>query len=174
MDDRLGLEPIAFESKAKIMKRLRYENGRLDAIDIRIIEALAADARTSLAALARDIGLSAPSVSERIKRLEDAGAIAGYRAVIDPTAVGLPLSAYLRIRPIPGQLQTVAELLQTLPAIVSCDRVTGEDCFIARAHLPSVEALEQLIDRIIPFAMTNTSIVQSSPVPPRLPPITSE
>ncbi len=156
------------------MKRLRYQNSDLDTIDVRIVEALAADARVSLAALARDVGLSAPSVSERIKRLEDAGAIAGYHATVDPAAIGLPLAAYLRIRPIPGQLTTVVDILQDLPSIVSCDRVTGEDCFIARAHVPSVEALEQLIDRIIPYAMTNTSIIQSSPVPPRLPPIAAD
>ena len=151
------------------MAYLRNENSRLDDIDLGIIQALAADARTSLAALARSLGLSAPSVSERVKRLEDGGVITGYRAVVDPARLGLPLTAYLRVRPVPGQLQAVTALLAEQREIVACDRVTGEDCFIARAHVPSVEALERLIDRIIPYAMTNTSIVQSSPVPPRLP-----
>ena len=148
------------------MKYLRYENGALDRIDARILAALAADGRVSVAELARTVGLSPPSVSERIKRLEESGVIEGYSARIDPRALGLPL-----IRPIPGQLRKVAEILRDLAEIVECDRITGEDCFIARAHVASVEDLEALIDEIIPYAMTNTSIIQSSPVPRRLPPI---
>jgi Lrp/AsnC family leucine-responsive transcriptional regulator len=153
------------------MKRLRIEIGSLDAIDARILAAMAENARVSVADLARLVDLSPPSVSERIRRLEDAGVIGGYTVAIDPKALGLPIAAWLRIRPIPGQLEKVADILQGLPEIVECDRVTGEDCFIARAHVASVDALEKLIDRIIPFAMTNTSIVQSSPVKRRLPPI---
>lgn len=155
------------------MKRLRYENGEVDRTDTKLLDALVADARISIAELARLVGLSPPSVSERIKRLEEARVIEGYTVKIDPKALGLPLAAWLRIRPIPGQLQKVTEILQGLPNIVECDRITGEDCFIARAHIRSVEDLERLIDKINPYAMTNTSIVQSSPVERRLPPITS-
>jgi Lrp/AsnC family leucine-responsive transcriptional regulator len=158
-------------SEANNVKRLRYENGDLDAIDARILNALVDDARISIADLARSVGLSPPSVSERIKRLEEVGVIEGYTLTINPKALGLPIAAWLRIRPIPGQLQKVAEILRGLPEIVECDRITGEDCFIARAHVPSVEALEKLIDQVIPYAMTNTSIIQSSPVKRRLPPI---
>jgi Lrp/AsnC family transcriptional regulator, leucine-responsive regulatory protein len=153
------------------MKRLRYENDPLDPVDARILEILAADARISVAELARRVGLSPPSVSERIKRLEDAGVITGYTLTISPTALGLPIAAWLRIRPIPGQLQKVAEILRGLPEIVECDRITGEDCFIARAHLRCVDDLEKLVDRVIPYATTNTSIIQSSPVKRRLPPV---
>lgn len=156
------------------MKRLRYENGPIDAIDAKLLQALAADARTSTAELARRVGLSAPSVGERIRRLEETGVIEGYAARINPEALGLPISAWLRIRPIPGQLRKVAEVVRNLPEIIRCDRVTGEDCFIARAHVRSVAHLERLIDEIIPYAMTNTSIIQSAPVPPRLPPIAAE
>jgi Lrp/AsnC family leucine-responsive transcriptional regulator len=151
------------------VKRLRYENGALDATDARILDALVKDARVSIADLARSVGLSPPSVSERIKRLEEVGVIEGYTLTINPKALGLPIAAWLRIRPIPGQLQMVVEILRGLPEIVECDRITGEDCFIARAHVQSVEELEKLIDRVIPYAMTNTSIIQSSPVKRRLP-----
>ena len=151
------------------MKNLRLENRTLDATDARLLNALVADARTSVASLARLVGLSAPSVSERIKRMEEAGVIEGYSARISPEALGFPLAAWVRIRPIPGKLQAVAHILKGLPEIVECDRVTGEDCFLARAHVRSVDDLERLIDRIIPFAMTNTSIIQSSPVMRRLP-----
>jgi Lrp/AsnC family leucine-responsive transcriptional regulator len=153
------------------MKRLRFENGGLDPVDAEILGALAADARISIASLARVVGLSAPSVAERIRRLEDAGVIEGYTLAIDPKALGLPVAAWLRIRPLPGQLQKVAELLRRLPAIVECDRITGEDCFLARAHVRSVGELEALIDQLMPFAMTNTSVIQSSPVRRRLPPV---
>jgi Lrp/AsnC family transcriptional regulator, leucine-responsive regulatory protein len=153
------------------MKRLRFENGVLDRIDARLLQLLAADARMTVADLARKVRLSAPSVAERMKRLEEAGVIEGYSARINPQALGLKLAAWLRIRPTPGQLQRVAEILQGLPAIVECDRVTGEDCFIARAHVQSIADLEKLIDKIIPYATTNTSIIQSSPVERRLPPI---
>jgi Lrp/AsnC family transcriptional regulator, leucine-responsive regulatory protein len=153
------------------MKRLRYENGAIDRVDCRLLAALVQEARTSMADLARLVGLSPPSVAERIRRLEEAGVIEGYTLTVNPKALGLPIAAWLRIRPVPGQLQKVAELVRTLPAIVECDRITGEDCFIARAHVASVEDLEKLIDQIIPYAMTNTSIIQSSPVKRRLPPI---
>lgn len=153
------------------MKRLRYQNGGLDATDAELLRILARDARRSLADLARDVGLSPPSVSERLKRLEEAGVITGYAAQVDPRALGLPLSAYVRIRPMPGQLSKVAELLDRLPAVVECDRITGDDCFIAKAHVASMKELEDLIDRILPYASTNTSVVQSSPVTRRLPPV---
>jgi Lrp/AsnC family leucine-responsive transcriptional regulator len=155
------------------LKRLRYENGDIDAVDMTLLGALGADARTSTAALARLVGLSPPSVSERVKRMEEAGVIGGYTVKINPKALGLPLAAWLRIKPIPGQLHKVAEILRGLPEVVECDRITGEDCFVARAYVRSVEDLERLIDEIIPYAMTNTSIIQSSPVERRLPPISS-
>lgn len=153
------------------MKRLRYENGDLDATDVRILDALVVDARISIADLARSVGLSPPSVSERIKRLEDVGVIEGYTLTINPKALGLPIAAWLRIRPIPGQQQKVADILRGLREIVECDRITGEDCFIARVHVQSVDELEKLIDQVVPYAVTNTSIIQSSPVKRRLPPI---
>ncbi len=153
------------------MKRLRYENGELDVTDLKLLDALVADARTSIADLARLVGLSSPSVSERIRRLEEAGIIEGYTVKINLKALGLPLAAWLRVRPIPGQFHKVAEILRDIPEIVECDRITGEDCFIARAHVGTVEALERLIDKLIPYSITNTSIIQSSPVQRRLPPM---
>jgi Lrp/AsnC family leucine-responsive transcriptional regulator len=151
------------------VKRLRFQNGPLDTVDVALVRLLARDARATMADLARAVGLSPPSVAERVRRLEEAGVIRGYAAVVDPAALGLSLAAYIRIRPLPGLLGKVAEVLLGLSAIVECDRVTGEDCFVAKAHVRSVAELEALIDEIIPYAMTNTSIIQSSPVRPRLP-----
>ena len=155
------------------MKRLGFENRPIDATDAKILQILSKDARISTAELARLVGLSAPSVAERMKRLEEAGIIEGYGARINCAALGLHLTAWLRVRPVPGELARVADILRSLPEIVECDRVTGEDCFVARAQLRSVAELERLIDRVIPFAMTNTAIVQSSPVERRLPAIFS-
>jgi len=153
------------------MKRLRYRDQALDAVDARLLRRLETDGRTSIADLARALGMAAPSVAERLKRLEEAGVIRRFTVEIDPAALGYALAAYIRIRPTSGQVAAIAKLLMELPEIVECDRITGDDCFIARAHVRSVEALERLIDRIVPFAQTNTSIIQSSPVKRRLPPL---
>jgi Lrp/AsnC family leucine-responsive transcriptional regulator len=157
--------------KGFVMKRLRFENGPLDATDTGILAALVEDGRKTVSELAKLVGLSAPSVSERMRRLEETGVIQGYQAVVDPAGMGLPLAVYIRIRPMPGDLRRVAQLVQDLEAIVECDRVTGEDCFIAKAHLRDVAELEALIDELIPYAITNTSVIQSSPVKRRLSPI---
>lgn len=153
------------------MKRLRYQDGTLDAVDMAILTTLVANGRTTTAELARKVKLSAPSVAERVKRLEEAGVIAGYSANVAPEAIGLPIAVWFRVRPVPGEMQRVAEIIQSIPEITQCDRVTGEDCFLARAHLASISDMERVIDLIVPYAMTNTSIIQSSPVTGRLPPL---
>lgn len=151
------------------MKRVRYMNGALDAIDAAILQALAKDARTPMRDLAQQVGLSAPSTAERVRRLEEAGVIEGYSVRVNPAALGLPVGAYLRIRPMPGELNRVAELLGALPEIIACDRVTGDDCFIAKALVAGVADLEKLIDGLLPFATTNTSVIVSETVAQRMP-----
>lgn len=153
------------------MGRLRNGGMNPDAVDLRILRLLAEDARTSVAEIARAVRMSPPSVSERIRRLQENGTIESYTIRINPAAFGLPLAAWLRIRPVPGELARVTEIVKAIPEIVSCDRVTGEDCFIAKVVVRSVAHLETVIDCIVPYAMTNTAIVQSSPVAPRLPDI---
>lgn len=153
------------------MKRLRYENGSIDDVDSAILEHLIKDARTTIAEIARRVGLSPPSVSERIRRLEESGVICGYTLDISPAAIGLPLTVWLRIRPLPGELRRVADIIRKQQAIVECDRITGEDCYVARAHVADVSELEVLIDAFTKWASTNTSVVQSSPVARRLPAI---
>ena len=150
---------------------MQYQNGDIDAIDCRILDALSQNARTPTAELARLVGLSAPSVAERIKRLEDAGIITGYSANISPEALGFPISVWLRVRPMPGEIKRVAKILQKTPEITQCDRITGEDCFLARASVASIAEMEKVIDHVTPYALTNTSVIQSSPVDIRLPPI---
>jgi len=139
----------------------------LDSTNYRILDELQRDARLSLAELGRRVGLSSPAVSERLQRLQDLGVIRSYRAEIDPAALGYPLSAVVRIRPAPRQLAKVAELARKTPEVVECHRITGEDCFLLRAHVRSVEHLEEVIDRFVAHGQTTTSIIQSSPVPMR-------
>lgn len=153
------------------MAYLKHRMWQVDGIDADILCTLGEDGRITMRELARRVGLSPPSVTERVRRLEDADVIQGYRARVNPAALGLSLSAYIRIRPMPGQLQRVANLIDELDAVVECHRITGDDCFIAKVHVRSIEELEEIVDEIIPLATTNTSIIQSTLVPSRLPPI---
>ena len=140
----------------------------LDSRDVSLIALLEANARTPIAELARALAISPQSVSERLKRLQDIG-ILGFNVVLDPARLGLAIGVYIRIRPAMGELARVAQIVAEIPEIVECDRITGEDCFVAKAFVANVADLESVIDRLIPYARTNTSIIQSSPVPRRLP-----
>jgi Lrp/AsnC family transcriptional regulator, leucine-responsive regulatory protein len=147
--------------------RQNANGGSIDAVNRRLLAELQDDARLSLAELGRRVGLTAPAVSERLQRLEETGVVRGYHAEVDPRALGFALGAVLRIRPTARELPTVAELARRTPEVVECHRITGEDCFLMKLHLRDVAHLEQVIDRFTPFGQTTTSIVQSSPVPPR-------
>lgn len=146
---------------------LSTDGGPIDATNRRLLAELQSDARLSLAELGRRVGLSSPSVAERLQRLERDGVILGYHARIDPRALGFALSAVIRVRPLPGQLKRVASVAQAAPEVVECRRITGEDCYVMLAHVRSVEHLEELIDVFAAHGQTTTSIVQSSPVAPR-------
>ena len=139
----------------------------LDDTNLRLLAELQADARLTLAELGRRVGLSSPAVAERIGRLESDGVIRGYHADIDPRALGYSLSAVIRIRPAARQIADVARQAQQTPEVVECNRITGDDCFVMRAHVRDIDHLEEVIDRFTLFGQTTTSIVQSSPVPGR-------
>jgi Lrp/AsnC family leucine-responsive transcriptional regulator len=142
-----------------------------DATDRRILQALAEDGRLPLKRIAARAGLSSPSTAERLRRLEDRGVIRGYAAELDPKALGFALQAIVRIRPLPGQLRAVQASIEALPEIVECDRVTGDDCFVARLVVRSIEQLDGILDGITDKAETSTSIVKSQPVRRRPPPL---
>jgi Lrp/AsnC family transcriptional regulator, leucine-responsive regulatory protein len=150
-----------------IVTRNQRPDGDLDETNRKLLIELQSDARLSLAELGRRVGLSSPAVAERLARLEGAGVIRGYRAELDPVALGYPLTAVIRHRPGPRQLQKVADLVRATPEVVECHRITGEDCFLLTAHVRSVGHLEEVIDQLAVFGQTTTSIVQSSPVPKR-------
>lgn len=143
----------------------------LDETDRRIVEALSDDARIPLKELARIVGLSSPSTSERVKRLEERGVIRGFSAEISYEALGYSLQAIVRIRPLPGKLHVVQQMIADIPEIVECDKVTGDDCYIARILLRSIGQLDEILDRVADKAETSTSIVKSQPVRRRNPPL---
>jgi Lrp/AsnC family transcriptional regulator, leucine-responsive regulatory protein len=145
----------------------RSFDSELDETNRRIVAELQADARLSLAELGRRVGLSSPAVAERVQRLEADGVIRAYQADIDPRALGLALTAVIRVRPAPGQLVNVADLARETGEVVECHRVTGDDCYFMKAHVRDVTHLEEVIDRFVVLGQTTTSIVQSSPVPRR-------
>jgi Lrp/AsnC family transcriptional regulator, leucine-responsive regulatory protein len=144
-----------------------------DAVNQKLLEELQCDPRLSMSELGRRVKMSTPAVIERVRRLEESGVIRGFRLEVNPAALGLPLAAYVRIRPNPGQLQNVAELAARIPEIVECHRITGEDCFILKVYLPAIDQLDRILDSFLVFGSTTTSIVQSSPVPLRPLPISN-
>ncbi|MDZ4316603.1 MAG: Lrp/AsnC family transcriptional regulator [Azonexus sp.] len=151
------------------MNRSRYVTRPLDATDRAIITALTGNGRMTVRELAEQIGLSSPSVTERIHKLEDAGAIRGYTVLVDSKVFGLGIAAHVRLRAMPGEVKRVAQMLIDTPEVVEADRVTGEDCFLAKVMVSDVQELEIVIDRFQPYASADTSIILSSTVVPRLP-----
>jgi Lrp/AsnC family leucine-responsive transcriptional regulator len=148
-----------------------YESTLLDDVNLRILAELQAEGRVGMAELGRRVGLSAPAVSERVQRLERAGVIKGYGAELEASALGYPISAVVRIRPSPGQLQRIPEIARETSEVAECHRITGEDCYLLRLHLRSIDELEELLDRFTPHGLTTTSIIHSTPVPRRGPPL---
>jgi Lrp/AsnC family leucine-responsive transcriptional regulator len=148
---------ISFDSRARL----------LDSVNLRLLSELQDNPRLSMSELARRIGMSAPAITERVQRLETAGVIVGYRLDIDPAALGMPVTALVRIRPGPGQLPKIAKAAQETAQVVECYRITGEDCFLLKMHAPSIGELEELLDSFLLFGQTTTSIVVSTPVPAR-------
>ncbi|MGO4438617.1 Lrp/AsnC family transcriptional regulator [Rhizobium sp. RAF56] len=143
----------------------------LDDLDQAMLEALAANARISLKELAQAVGLSSPSAAERLRRLEERGVVKAFTIDVDPAAVGYPLQAIVRVRPLPGQLHIIERIIQDTPEFIECDKVTGDDCFIGRLVVRSMADLDDILDRIAERAETNTSMIKSSPVKRRLPPL---
>lgn len=139
----------------------------LDAKDIAILELLQQDGRTPLSELGRKVGLSQPAMSERVKRLEERGIITGYGARIDPQALGLGMAALIRLKTTHEHIRPCLETFARLPYIVEIHRVTGDDCFVLKAVMPTPGDLATIIDAIGRFGPVTTSVVlRSEPVRP--------
>jgi Lrp/AsnC family leucine-responsive transcriptional regulator len=145
----------------------------LDDLDRKLLDILSTNARISLKELSAEAGLSSPSTAERLRKLDERGVITGYTVEVDPAALGYTLQAVVRVRPMPGMLHIVEKLIVETPEFVECDKVTGDDCFVAKLLVKNMEHLDTILDRIAEKAQTNTSIVKSSPIKRRLPPLLS-
>ena len=144
---------------------LAYDSEKLlDATGWELVEALQEDARLPFSELGRRVGMSAPAVAERVRRLEEAGIITGYHAEINTEKIGYPLLAFTRLSAPGDKVGAICALLNELPEVLECHRITGDDCFIIKLAVSSVTHLEELLNRFGPYGRTTTSIVLSSPV----------
>jgi Lrp/AsnC family leucine-responsive transcriptional regulator len=137
-------------------------NGKLDAKDVAILEALQADGRVALSELGRKIGLSQPAMSERVQRLEEAGIIKGYGARIDPQALGLTMAAIIRLKTAHEHIKSCLKTFADLPYVVEAHRVTGDDCFVLKVIVPTPDKLATIVDTIGRFGQVTTSVVLRS------------
>jgi Lrp/AsnC family leucine-responsive transcriptional regulator len=144
----------------------------LDKVDTVILKALQVNGRQSIADLARSISMSHSAAAERVRRLEEAGVIAGYGAIVDPERLGFAILAYLRLRYPSSIYEPLHQLLRDTPEVIEAHHVTGDDCFIMKVVATSMKHLEQVSGRIGTLGSVTTSVVYSSPLPPRplLPP----
>lgn len=140
----------------------------IDEIDWKILKELQVNARITFAELGRRVGLTTPAVIERIKKLEDARIITGYRAEIDTAKVGFPITAFIRMSISGVDYSHIIEVAEQSKEVLECHRGTGGDSFILKVAVADVEHLQSLIDRLTPYGITTTSIVLSSPVKRRI------
>ena len=143
-------------------------NPVIDDIDRNILTELQTDARISYAELGRRVGLTTPAVIERVRKLEDAHIITGYRAEVDTARVGLPIMAFIRMSITGVDYSHIIEVAQGSTEVLECHRGTGGDSFIMKVAVASVEHLQEVIDRLTPYGITTTTIVLSSPVKQRI------
>ena len=136
----------------------------LDDTDWAILEDLQRDGRIPFSELGRRVALSAPAVTERIRRMEQAGVIAGYRAVVDPAALGAGIEARVRVRVPHGSTDRFRHHVVGRPEVLPCDHVTGDDCMVLRVRTTSMARLEGIVGAVGTFGATTTTLVFSSEV----------
>lgn len=146
----------------------------MDAVDRTLLAALQENARISTKDLASRVRLSAPATAERLRKLQEAGVIEAFTALLDTKALGYHIEAIVRIRPLPGKLHVVEALLRDMPQVEECDKVTGDDGFVARILCRSIEHLDELLETICEKAETSSAIVKRKIVSRRQPALADE
>ncbi|UUU37642.1 Lrp/AsnC family transcriptional regulator [Streptomyces sp. NBC_00162] len=143
----------------------------LDVTDWAILTEVQRDGRIPFTELARRVNLSASATKERVRRLEEAGVIAGYRAEVNPERTGYPVMAVVRLKyPGPGtRHQPLRRLLEERPEILECLRTTGDDCYVMKVTATSMAHLEEVVDELAEFGSTTTNLVLSRTLPLRGP-----
>jgi Lrp/AsnC family transcriptional regulator, leucine-responsive regulatory protein len=158
---------MSYKFKARTVMTSNSESP-LDYINWKLVYLLQEDARRSFSELGRAVGLSSPAVAERVRRMEEAGIITGYHAAVNPEKVGVPLLTFMRLSEVGDQSDRLNSLLQEVPEVIECHRVTGSDSYILKVMATSIAHLEALIDRLVPYGQVTTSLVLSSPVVRRI------
>jgi Lrp/AsnC family leucine-responsive transcriptional regulator len=171
METMWSFGEVSFFSIQKMRNDLNLPAPGVDGVDQRLITLLSGNARMTVADLARQVGMSSPSVADRLRRLEESGVIRRYTVEVDAAALGYALEAIVRVRPLPGQLRRVEQLLADIPEFIECDKVTGDDCFVARVVLRTIGHLDQILERVTEYAETNTAIIKAATLRRRLPPL---
>lgn len=133
----------------------------LDEINREILSQLQTNARISNTALGKIVGISSPAVSERIRKLEDAGVINGYKTEVSPFALGYQLKAIITIRAFMGKLKPFLEKVKTYDEVLNCYRITGNENIVMEVILKDQKHLEAFIDQLISYGETKTQIVLS-------------
>lgn len=142
--------------------------GLLDATNWKILELLQQDARMPFSEIGRQVGLSAPSVAERVRRLEDAGVISGYHAHINPAKLGYQMTAIVRLNCSGEHCATASKYLEAMPEVTQAHRVTGTDSWIIHLVVHDVAHLEEMSTKLGFHGSPVTSVVLSSPVKHRI------
>lgn len=141
----------------------------IDGVSWKILNAVQRNGRISLKALAAEAGLSLPATSERLKRLEEAGVIDGYRAVVHPETLGYGVTAVIGVTALKPAKSRLLEHLRSMPEVLECLHVTGQDSYLLKVVTRDLAHLEDFVGSINAFGETRTSIVLSQPI--RLRPI---
>ena len=142
-------------------------NVKLDKIDWKILKELENDARVSYAELARRVNLSAPAVTERVQKLEDAKVICGYKTIINPASLGLSIMAIIQMSLPSTQWTKLMEVIESIPEIVECHRATGDVDLFMKVRVNSMDAIERIIDQLVAYGEPNTSLILSTPIEER-------
>jgi Lrp/AsnC family leucine-responsive transcriptional regulator len=141
---------------------MRSTIDELDDTDWRILRELQHNARLSFAELGRTVNLSRPAVAERMRRLEELGIIAGYRAEIDLSRLGYSITAFVRVKAQADKLETLAGMIKASPEVLECHRGMGDDSFIVKVVVSSLPHLESVLDRFAANGQVATSIALST------------
>lgn len=136
----------------------------MDMTDHKIIEILQEDGRISMKDLGKIVGLTSPAVSERVKRLEEAGIIEGYKAIISPDALGRVIKAFIHISLPNNMYKKFINEARKDPRIVECHHITGDDCSVLKVIVKDMYELEEVIDSIKEIGSTKTSVILSTPI----------
>ncbi len=167
MNDGSAYDGVVSPTIEMSMNAATFESKPIwDTTDWLLLEALQQDARLGYAELGRKVKLSAPAVAERVKRLEEAGVITGYRAVINPRKLGYEIDAMIRLRCDGGICARVGSLVADIPEVLDCRRLAGEDSALLRVVAMSIPHLEAVLDRLLKIhssISTTTLVVLQTP-----------